>query len=180
MPRIVIIGTSCAGKSTLARQLAEKWSIPHIELDALYWEKNWTPASDELFRERVSHVVAAEEWVLDGNYSGVRDMVWDRAEMIIWLDYSLPVLLSRAVQRTVRRSLLGEECCNGNRESLRRAFSRDSILLWVLTTYQRRRREFHELLPEMSRSGRQVIVLRSPSETQCWLSQVRSPNGLRL
>lgn len=180
MPRLVIIGTSCAGKSTLARQLSRQWNIPHIELDHLYWEKNWTPAPSEEFRERVSQAVAAENWVLDGNYSVVRDLVWERAEVLIWLDYSLPILFSRAVLRTLRRSLLREECCNGNRESLGRAFSPDSILLWVLTTYRQRRREFRELLPEMSRSGRQVIILRSPSAARRWLNQVGGKDRLRL
>lgn len=35
--RVVIIGTSCSGKTTLAGTLAAALATPHIELDALHW-----------------------------------------------------------------------------------------------------------------------------------------------
>ena len=42
MARVVVIGTSCAGKTTFARALARILTFPHIELDALHWLPNWT------------------------------------------------------------------------------------------------------------------------------------------
>jgi hypothetical protein len=43
-------------------------------------------------------------WVLAGNYHHVRDIVGPRAEAIVWLDYSLPLVFWRLTVRTVRRA----------------------------------------------------------------------------
>jgi len=69
MKRIAIIGTSCSGKTTLARQLSKLLHIPHIELDTLFWKKNWQIADREQFRKNVARVVEQGNWVIDGNFS---------------------------------------------------------------------------------------------------------------
>ena len=104
---IAIIGSSCSGKSTLAEELAEHLGLRYVELDALYWEPEWTGASLELFRERVADATGADGWVVAGNYNKVRDLLWPRADTIIWLDLSLPLLLRRIVSRSWERHLCG-------------------------------------------------------------------------
>jgi len=175
MRRIVVIGTSGSGKTTLARQLADRLDLVHIELDELHWGPNWSEPSLAEFRARVAAAVSQEAWTLDGNYSKVRDIVWLRADTIVWLDYSLPRIMGQLLRRTVRRSLLREELWSGNRESLRTSFfSRDSILLWALTTYRRRRRNYPQLLALPQHSHLQVVHLRSPGETERWLASFQS------
>ena len=93
MRRISVIGTSGSGKTTFARRLAERAKLPHVELDALFWGPNWTPADDTLFRERVTTALSGDAWVCDGNYSSVRPMVLARADTVIWLDLPLLVCL---------------------------------------------------------------------------------------
>src|SRR5215813_3241988 len=93
--RIMIIGTTGSGKTTLASQLAKRLALSQVELDALYWNPQWTPASPEVFRERVSAALSGERWVVDGNYQLVRDLIWQRADTLIWLDYPLPLALWR-------------------------------------------------------------------------------------
>jgi len=83
--RVAVIGTTGSGKTTLARHIAKRRGIPHIELDALHWEANWTETPLTVFRARVSEAVAPPAWITDGNYSKVRDIVWGRADTIIWL-----------------------------------------------------------------------------------------------
>ena len=174
--RIVVIGTSGSGKTTTASQIAQRLEIPHVELDALHWEPNWTPAPLDVFRERTAQALSGDAWVVDGNYSKVRDIVWSRADTVVWLDYALPVIMWQLVQRTLRRSLAQEELWGGNRESLRMAlFSRESILLWALQTYRRRRREYPILLDEPEHAHLIVVRLRSPRDTHAWLSGLTRP-----
>jgi adenylate kinase family enzyme len=171
MRRINVIGTSCAGKTTFAAELAARLGVVHVELDALHWEPGWVEISDGIFRQRVAVAIEREDgWVVDGNYSIARDILWSRVDTIVWLDYGLPLVLWRAITRTLRRAIDREPCCNGNRESFWRAFSRDSILWWVISTHQRRRREFHQSLPAMIERGCSVVVLRSPREANLWLA----------
>jgi adenylate kinase family enzyme len=93
--RVAVVGTSGSGKTTLARRLAQRLGVPHVELDALHWEADWTPVQREVFRERVSRVLDGDAWTTDGNYSAVRDIVWGRADTVVWLDYALGVVMER-------------------------------------------------------------------------------------
>lgn len=173
MNRISVVGTSGAGKTTFSGKLSEILGVPHVELDSLHWEAGWTPAPAEVFRSRVRKAVGMDRWVIDGNYSkNARGLVWERADAVVWLNYSFSVNLYRIVRRTVRRVVTGEECCNGNRESLRLAFSRDSIILWVLRTYHRHRAEYPALLAVMEQRGAQIIRLHSPKEADRWLAHL--------
>lgn len=101
LSRVAIVGTSCAGKSTLASVLAEQLAVPHIELDAHHWGLNWTPRPLELFRDSLDQATAEPRWVCAGNYRMVRDLVWQRATTIVWLDYSFPLVFRRALGRTI-------------------------------------------------------------------------------
>src|SRR6266568_8529687 len=143
MNRIVVVGTSGSGKSTLARQLGSLLHIPYVECDALFWEPNWTQASLPILRERLATALSGENWVVDGNYNKCRDLTWDRADTVIWLDYSLWTVMTRLLLRTFRRVLSQEELWNGNREPLPTIlFSKDSILLWALQTHKKNRHTF--------------------------------------
>jgi adenylate kinase family enzyme len=173
--RIVVIGTTGSGKTTLARRLAERLGVPHVELDALHWEPNWTMAPLETFRERVAQALEGEAWVIDGNYSKVRDIVWSRADTIIWLDYPFLAIFARLIRRTLRRLITREELWNGNRERWQEQFfSRESLFLWMLRTYRRRRREYPELLQRPEYAHLSVVRLRSPKVAQKWLSSIPS------
>lgn len=144
--RYVVIGTSGAGKSTFARALATRLSVPYIELDALYWGPDWTPHATPEFERAVREAAAGERWVADGNYTVIRDILWSRATHLVWLDFGRRVIFPRVLHRTLRRILAREALWAGNRETLRKSFlSRQSILLWSLTTFRKNRRKFEAL-----------------------------------
>lgn len=166
MQRVAVIGTSCSGKTTFATHLASILRVKHIELDTLYWLPNWVPRSTDDFRSLTTEAVSAERWVADGNYGSVRDIVWSRATALIWLNYSFPVVVSRALRRTTRRVIDKQALFSGNRETFRKAFlSRDSILWWVVQTHRRLRKEYPIVFQEPQHQHLHVFVLNTPRET---------------
>jgi len=95
--RISVVGTTGSGKTTLSERLARCLGVPHVELDALHWGPNWTELDPETFRAKVARIVQCDAWVIDGNYNAVRELVWERAQAVVWLDYGLPTILGRLV-----------------------------------------------------------------------------------
>lgn len=166
LDRVVVVGCSCSGKTTFAQALAEGLDQPHIELDALHWLPNWESVPHTAFRLRVMAATAAERWVVDGNYTLVRDLTWGRATTIIWLNYPLRIVLGRAIRRTLRRVLTRQVLYSGNRETIRRSFfSRDSILLWVLTSYKRRKTTYRSAFDEAQKDdSAHYVELRHPKD----------------
>jgi adenylate kinase family enzyme len=173
---IVVIGTTSSGKSTLAKQLAKKIGGNFVELDALYWEPNWTATELAVFRERVETATSSQVWVVAGNYHVVRDLIWPKAEALIWLDYSLTLLFWRLLTRTVRRWITLEELWNGNRETFWRHFifwSEESLFYWLFKTYWRRKREIPQLLALAEYAHLKVFHFQMPKETEDWLAKIQ-------
>ena len=143
MNRIVIIGTSCSGKTTLAKKIQVILNVTHIELDALHWKPNWVEREDNEFKSLVEKAVKNKNWVIDGNYSIVRDILWSRATTIIWLNYSFPLVLYRSISRSFKRSATKEVIFSGNVESFKRSFlSKESIILWVIKTHALKKKKY--------------------------------------
>jgi adenylate kinase family enzyme len=180
--RIVVVGNTGSGKSTLAASLAKLLQLPHVELDALFWEANWTTAGDATFRSRVMTAMGADGWVMDGNYHSVRDLIWSQADTLIWLDYPLRINLWRLTQRNLRRVLKRETLWNGNRERFRSAFlSLNSLYVWAIKRHRSRRRQYDALLTQQEYIHLRVVRLHSPAATDRWLREVqqRAGNGNR-
>ncbi len=172
--RIAIVGVSGSGKTTLARQLSQHLSLPHVELDALHWDLGWVPAPAVVFRQRARQALQGASWVVDGNHPEVRDIIWSRADTVIWLDYGLALVMWRLMLRTLRRAATREVLWNGNRERTLRAhfFSRDSIFLWALRTYGLRRKEYPALFESSAYAQVRPVHLRSPRASRAWLASL--------
>ena len=87
--RLVVVGTSGSGKSTMAKALSQALDLPHVEMDALNWQAGWRDLAihePEEFRRRVATAAAGEAWVIDGNYTKVRSALWPRATAFVWMD----------------------------------------------------------------------------------------------
>jgi adenylate kinase family enzyme len=173
MLRVAVVGTSCSGKTTLARTIADANGIIHVELDAIYWQPNWTPMPIHEFREAVGAEVAGDEWVIDGNYSKVRDIIWPRATHLVWLNLPFLTVFWRAMSRTLKRVMTKEELFAGNRETLGLAFfHRDSIPYWVIRTHHRRIREYRKLIEQGHYPRLKVFEVRNSADTKEMLLKI--------
>jgi adenylate kinase family enzyme len=169
--RIVIVGITGSGKTTLAQKLAGLWQFNAIELDALYWNPGWKASSWEVLRPNLDTLLKPDgTWIVDGNYSKIRDLTWSRAEMVVWLDYPLAVSLWFLLQRTLKRIIQRQELWGGSRETIKGAFfSRDSIFLWAFKSYSQYKKDYPRLLASPEFEHLKVVRLKSPAETQRWL-----------
>jgi adenylate kinase family enzyme len=170
--RIVVVGVTSSGKSTLAENLARRFELRFVELDALHWEPHWQAAPLDLFRARVQNALQAERWIVAGNYHVVRDLVWPKAQAVIWLDYPLPTVLWQLTRRSLRRWWTQELLWGMNREPLWnhfRLWSKDSLYHWLFKTYWRRKREYPELLSQPEHRHLELIRFQHPKDTEKWL-----------
>jgi adenylate kinase family enzyme len=165
--RIAIYGPSGSGKSTLSRDLAQRFNLPLLELDAVFHaHPNWVDLSREEFRERVMDFLrnTPEGWIIEGNYSHVRDLVLAEAETAIWLRLPWRTVYRRLAWRTISRTFRGFELWNGNRETFRHNFmSKDSMLIWGITAWRSHIRSMHESLVADPPKAK-VFVLRTPGQ----------------
>ncbi len=174
MTRIVLLGTTGSGKSTLGAVLAEHLRAPHIELDSWNHGANWTPTPRDEFRRRIEDLNDEPSWVVDGNYLDLAGpILWHDADLVVWLDMPLvtvvlPRLLRRSISRIVRRS----ELWHGNRETLSTLLGRNSLIRWAIVSHRRHRRELPLRLAPPALSGPAVVRLRSPREVQAWTAQM--------
>jgi adenylate kinase family enzyme len=169
--RVIVIGVTSSGKSTLADRLARRFDLNYIELDALHWEPNWQSAPLEIFRSRVGKAVQADKWAVAGNYHVVRDLIWPKAEAVIWLDYALWRVLWQLTRRNLKRWWTQELLWGTNYEPLWNHFklwSEESLYHWLFKTYWRRKREYPILLSQPEHHHLKLIRFKAPSETEDW------------
>ena len=182
MHRIAVVGSSGAGKSTVAESISERLGVTLIELDDLMHGPNWTPTPTPEFRSKVSAAIMDAEgeqldggWVIPGNYRNVADLVQRRADTVIWLDLPRHVVIRRLLVRSIRRSATKAEVCNGNRESLRNLLSKDperNMVLWSWQHHDRYRKIYEGYAEGDFWSGATVHRLRSTADVAALLETI--------
>src|SRR3954471_23276601 len=98
--RLVVVGASGSGKTTMAKALAGALGLPCVELDAINWQPGWRPISTEdpdEFLRRVADAASGESWVMDGNYTKVREAHWARATAFVWMDPARSVVMRQVI-----------------------------------------------------------------------------------
>ena len=142
------------GEDHPGRALARALGAPHVELDSIYHQPGWTPLGDDEFRPGWRRR-PRDRWVVDGNYSVVRDIVWGSADTVVWFDLPYATVLARTIRRTLRRTATREELWNGNREPFSNLWSfnpEKSIIAWAATRHGVYRRRYSR--PSATRAGR--------------------------
>ncbi len=169
MRRVSVVGNSGSGKTTLAVRVAERLRVPYLELDAIQHQAGWLPMDPDEFHARVDAHTAGVEWVVDGNYAVVRDMVWSRADTVLWLDPSRAIVMWQIIQRTLRRVATGRELWHGNRESWRNVFTAEpekSVIAWAWTRHRLYRATYLAAMSDPAWAHLDFVRLRSRSQAR--------------
>jgi len=166
-----VVGGPGSGKSTIATVLAGQLDVPKVELDELWWDPGWRPVGRDELRRRVCARLVAESWVVDGNYvDEIADLVWPRADSVVWLDLPRGVAVRRAVRRAAKRAVARTELWNGNRETFA-VLSPVSIRRFVVS-WPRYTERIARALEEHGIADQAVIRLRSDIEVRDWLGSL--------
>ncbi|MFJ3669647.1 adenylate kinase [Streptomyces sp. NPDC090106] len=170
MERILVVGVTGAGKSTLARALGARLGLPYHEMDALYFSgPGW--AVNENLTEDVSRLVAEPRWIIDSvGYPEVRDLLWDRADAVLWLDYPKRVVMPRVLRRSLKRTVTREAVFGGNRETWRGWLSREHPAWWSWSQHGTRRREIGLRVRDPRFAPLGVHRFARPEDTAAWLA----------
>jgi adenylate kinase family enzyme len=175
MRRIAVVGSTSSGKTTLSQALAQLLDLRHIELDALRFLPRWQVRPDEAFRELVDAATNVPRWVCDGNYGVARDLIWSRADTLVWLDYRLSLILWRLTRRTVGRTVSRTDLWNtGNRDNILKhvRLSDESLYYWVVKTYWQRKRKIPAELARPEHQHLRFVKFTRPVEADAWLAAV--------
>jgi adenylate kinase family enzyme len=168
--RIAITGPSGSGKTTLANELARTLRLRMIEIDALHHGPNWESCGAEVLRERVARATAGHDWVTDSMYHRMLgDLISDRADLIVWLDLPVALVMWRLLRRTHVRNVQKTVLWNGNVEPGWRESTK--YLLWpALKAAFRNRREF----PQRFERYADVRRLRSDAQVRAFVQSIQA------
>jgi len=169
MKRILVIGSSGAGKSTFARRLSEATGLKIVHLDQLFWKPNWVEPTKEEWRETLEEILQNEAWIIDGNYSGTLDLRIQRADTVIFLDFPRAVCVWRVLKRVAfyrkgKRPDMAAGCDE--------RFDWDFVkLTW---NYPKRSKPKIESLLESYQDKLKVIRLASNKEVEAFFMNLKS------
>jgi adenylate kinase family enzyme len=167
--RIAITGPSGSGKTMLATELARTAGLRHVEIDALHHGPNWESCGPEVLRERVLAAIEGDDWVTDSTYHTVLgNLISERADVLVWLDLPIPVVMGRLLRRTYVRNRDRVELWNGNVEPGWRESTR--YLIWpALRRARSNRREFPQRYARL-----RVRRLRSDAEVRAFVQSIKA------
>lgn len=171
MRRILVGGSSGAGKTTLARALAVRLDLPYIEVDSLFHGAGWVPRPE--FVADIDAFTRGPAWIIDHDYGVARHLVWPRLDTFVWLDYSRAVCEWRVIRRSVPRALLRRQLWNGNRERFFAMFADpEHPVRWSWAHHAEKRAGFEARVADPANAHIMTIRLRRPRETSAWLASI--------
>ncbi|KAF8320666.1 hypothetical protein DL93DRAFT_2052502 [Clavulina sp. PMI_390] len=177
--RFLIIGTSGAGKTTLATQLENAFQLPKLSLDTVFWMPEWKQRPAEDMQARVGEFVATHpSWVIDGNYfRKIGTLALDKSTHIIWLDPPFWKFYPILVYRTIRRYFkLEPTCADGCVEHLREFYAKDGLLRWIWDEHDKHLQKFDNV----TKGDPRLIVFRGwdyRTGVQQWFKEVTALYG---
>jgi len=171
--RISVVGATGSGKTVLARQIAERLNLPYRALDEVRRHAVDGESSGPAFDTRVADLARDDEWVFDGHYREVRHLIWQRAELVVWLNYPLRIVALRLLRR-----FRGKRSASASRGDRRvAAAGADRPVAAEGASWRKRLGRLARTLRERGAYGRllrayphlKIVELRSIEATRQWL-----------
>ena len=171
--RVSVVGCSGSGKSTVGRRLARDLGVPYVELDSIYHQPGWVPLATEEFRRRAAEAAAGDGWVIDGNYSKVRPLVWARADTVVWLDLPRWTVMRQVTWRSLWRAAFRVELWNGNRERWANLVTwapENSVISWAWHRHAVYQERYIAAAADPANAHLHFVRLRSHAEIRHFLA----------
>jgi len=171
MKKILVIGSSGAGKSTFAKRLHEATGIELIHLDQLHWKPNWVEPSKDEWRGIVTNVIKRESWIMDGNFSGTMEIRIEAGDTVIFLDLPRTVCIWRILKRVAKyRKTNRPDMAEGCNEKLDFAF-----LKWVWDYPNRTKPKIESLLKKFQ-NEKTIFRLKSENDVENFFINLETNN----
>jgi adenylate kinase family enzyme len=173
--RVMVVGTSGAGKSTFAARLADAAGLRYVELDLLNWGPNWynrTAEEPEAFIQSVDEATQGDDWVVAGGYSKTWPIIWSRAEHIVWLDLPRMLVMRQVIWRSLKRAFWDPEVFPGCHEGPTRLLRYDHPIRWAWRNYRSRREGIAEKLRDPAYAHLTVHQCHSRAEADVALARL--------
>jgi adenylate kinase family enzyme len=171
---VLVVGACGSGKTRLARALAGRLGLPCVELDALHHGPNWTTRPS--FAADLDAATRADAWVVDGNYSAHRDLMWSRADTVVWLDLPLVVVEWQVMSRSFVRWLMREKLWAGNVEPSPLGWlNPEHPIRWAWRKHAEYRETYEARFAEARWTQLERVRLRSRGDVRAWLGRAGGP-----
>lgn len=174
--KIIVLGSSCSGKTTLGQRLAIINQAKHIDLDDLNWLPGWKARpSDELNKRLADSLWGESKWIITGNYRNTHSLTMPMATSVVWLDFPLRLILWRMLKRTLQRILRKELVCNGNYETVWGTFfDKDNLFAYTIRTYKKRKEQFSGL--QDTYPHLKIFHIESPKALELFVAEFQNIN----
>lgn len=160
--RISIVGGSGSGKSTLCDILSKELDLPAIHLDAINYSSNWVEIDKNKRDKTISIKSENDKWIIDGNYKNTLKERFNKADLIIWLDYSTFMQLKGIFKRFLKTHSKERPEIPGCKERL------DFTFVKYVATYNKKKRHIiEENLKNVSKE--KVLIFKKQKDLNKWL-----------
>ena len=165
--RIAIIGAPGTGKTTLANNLSEIYGIEAIHIDGIHHLPNWNLRDKEERDRMILEITNQEKWIIDGTYRSTLRARIEKADFIIWLDFSTLGQIRGIMQRYLKNKGVEKPEIPGCKEKMDKEF-----FTYVFRYNRTKRNSIVENLEGIDKD--KILILKNRRQVNKWLEKEKN------